>query len=531
MLNPVLLGSTRFEGAPVFSLKAEGAAADCFESISTWLQTCSNEHQRCGPCRMSDLPSRIIEVGENYNPNVKLRATDTEEKGLYACLSHRWGAQSASTLKLTTQSYDRLVNNYVPLETLPRTYADAVMVARELQIPYLWIDSMCITQDDNEDWVNESSMMAQIFQNCALTIAATTASSSFDGCFSDVLPSNQETHRLEISAHRPYLESIEIYVRQRTRHSKSGSGHRLSDLAGSTKLPLLERGWVYQERLLSPRVIHFIGKDVIWECNSSTKCLCEKDPLVEVFSGEGNPKIDHSASFLFRARELHSRWQSVVEEYSRLLLTIPTDRLPALSGLAKRFAEANGDTYLAGLWASTVITDLLWHVSSVPTARPDKFQAPTWSWASVAGVISYSLAPMEEMVLSSLATVEFQPGAHAFMGEYSSPNLILTGQMISIESSWGGRSLSSTNNNMSLNFYPDVRLTDITITGELGSKNTFCLRLCRNETKVPMEYFLVLKCIDTISQVYERIGLAEYSGTEMLASIAHMYDRSKVIIR
>jgi len=530
MLNHILLGSMRFENAPVFSLKANVAAADCFENIATWMQTCGNEHQRCGPYRMNYLPRRIIEVGENYNPNFKLRTSDTEEKGLYACLSHRWGAQSASTLKLTTQNYDRLVNNYVPLETLPKTYADAVMIARELQIPYLWIDSMCIMQDDNEDWVHESSMMAHIFQNCVLTIAATTASSSFDGCFLDA-PSNQETHRLEIPPNGPYVRSIEIFVSQRTRHLKSSRGHRLSATASNASLPLLERGWVYQERLLSPRVIHFIGKDVIWECNSSTKCLCESGPLTELFSDDGSPKIDHSTSFLFRAEELHLRWQSVVEEYSRLLLTFPTDRLPALSGLAKRFAEANGDTYLAGLWANTAITDLLWHVISTPTARPVKFQAPTWSWASVTGAVSYSLVPKEEAMFSSLATAQFQPEEHTFMGESSSPDLILTGHMISTESRWGGRSLSSMNDTMWFNFYPDVRLADMMMPEGLESKEIFCLRLGRIETKVPMEYFLVLRRIDTISQVYERIGLAEFSSREMLASVTHVYGQSKVIIR
>lgn len=64
---------------------------------------------------------------------------------------------------------------YIPWDKLPSTFQDAITVTRRLGIAYIWIDSLCIVQDDAQDWEREAAKMALIFESAYLTIAATAA--------------------------------------------------------------------------------------------------------------------------------------------------------------------------------------------------------------------------------------------------------------------------------------------------------------------------------------------------------------------
>jgi len=103
----------------------------------------------------------------------------------YTTLSHCWRVPSPSnTHKTIKQNEDSHLQGMVIAE-LPRTYRDAIAITQALGVRFLWIDSLCIIQDDELDWQVEASKMASVFHGSYLTIAATASNDTEGGCFFD----------------------------------------------------------------------------------------------------------------------------------------------------------------------------------------------------------------------------------------------------------------------------------------------------------------------------------------------------------
>lgn len=144
--------------------------------------------------------------------------------------------------------------------SLPKTFQDAIHFVRQINLRYLWIDSLCIVQDDQLDWELESHKMATIYRNAYLTIAATSSSGDSGGCYSSGSDLDKD-----------YEVGTDMYVREKPAHFDSMQHHSIS-----SPFPLLSRAWFYQERLLSPRVLHFGPKEILWECKESCSCQCQR---------------------------------------------------------------------------------------------------------------------------------------------------------------------------------------------------------------------------------------------------------------
>lgn len=188
---------------------------------------------------------------------------DGKISGRYATLSHCWG-ENPSFFVLTSDSLRDLCIN-VPYDRLPKTFQDAITVTRSLGISYLWIDSLCILQSgcgSNEDWQKHARLMSLIYANGAVNIAADNGASSHEGLFVSRIP--------ELIKH-PIFEWL------------SGTSYQLCDVknyAAIDESVLYTRGWVFQERLLSPRVIHFGKEQVYWECRETTIAFETLLPMV-----------------------------------------------------------------------------------------------------------------------------------------------------------------------------------------------------------------------------------------------------------
>ncbi|KAF2122226.1 heterokaryon incompatibility protein-domain-containing protein [Lophiotrema nucula] len=285
----------------------------------------------------------------------------------------------------------------IPWDSLPRTFQDALTLVHRLGIQYLWIDSLCILQNNEADWLHEGSKMAEIYKNSFLTIAATRATDSTAGLFA------MSPGHLSRSY---YYDSQEFRVRKLLPHDL-GNRDGLS--------PLLNRGWVLQERLLSPCIVHFSAHELWWECFEATDCEC-KGPGKSAFTNlkkadlsydewatssvhcnpHRNEHLDlpdnyslpvSSSSFAGSTLRAPKRWRQLVEEYSSKILSYDKDILPAIQGLAKEMHNIMRCEYLAGLWRDDIIVELLW----VKRGDPDRanLSVPSWSWASAGGPIRY----------------------------------------------------------------------------------------------------------------------------------------------
>ncbi|KAH7068668.1 heterokaryon incompatibility protein-domain-containing protein [Paraphoma chrysanthemicola] len=332
-----------------------------FQMVSNWLQECSHNHNRCYKDKISCLPKRVLKITKT---TVILREhVESSTPAKYACLSHCWGKQGPA-LQLKSETMDQLQSG-VARELLPRTFKDAVEICERLGIYFLWIDAMCIRQDSFEDWESEASVMADIYEGAYLTIAATGSGDSDGGCFSHIRDefSDVALGTTGLCARRglPQFPTISTSFDYDT-----------------TDWPLLERGWVFQERRLSTRIIHYAKDQIFWECTSALLSS----------SGDQNWTTDRPFDNKNNIRNAmkyesgggpKSSWRELIEMYSLLNFTKIRDRLPALGGVVKReMQRRQNDRYVAGMWEKTLLEDLGFSRFACYGNIPG---IPSWSWA------------------------------------------------------------------------------------------------------------------------------------------------------
>lgn len=352
-----------------------GSAQSISRAVS-WLRSCSSTHEMCS-FSVQSLPMRVLEIFGTSR--VRLHES-SGQVAPYLCLSHCWGKNEF--IKTTTLSIDRY-RSEIPWSELPQTFKDALTFVSALGYKYLWIDSLCIVQDDREDWQREGSKMSEIFSNAHLTIAATSSSHASSGCFRSSFE-HQVIRYIYPDANG--VES-EIYVRNKIDHARWADGY----------LPLHGRAWAFQERLLSQRVIHFAEHELIWECKTNVDCECAMvDSDARLLSSIDLRKFLLDSQDLAKChmvdRRDHDPWYDLVEQYTRQSLSIQSDIFPALQGISKRFQRHRNSIFLAGLWESSIINDLLWRSNCVDEqkrTRPEQWRAPSWSWASVLGPVDW----------------------------------------------------------------------------------------------------------------------------------------------
>jgi hypothetical protein len=284
------------------------------------------------------------------------------------------------------------------LDELPKSIRDAIFIARRIGITYIWVDSLCIIQDDVVDWQTEAGRQSDYLLNSMVTIAAASAPSLADGFLNPKADRPCFTFSVETPA---TLEGSQIHLRKVLPSAWEA-------LSGD---PLLRRLWAFQELTLSPRVLYFGSSRLVWSCRTTSESddsVTSRPPIwaerlgFESFWGPSS------------AEEIYSTWQRTVSYSSRLRLTYEGDRLPALSALASIAASNLGDdNYLAGLWSGNLARDLLWHRAK-DFLRKQSYSTPSWSWASYTGEIIFEFKEMDSLHkrLSSLsedATLEARP--------------------------------------------------------------------------------------------------------------------------
>jgi hypothetical protein len=217
-------------------------------------------------CQESEpyTPYRLIDTTCKDVSQVKIVEFDAQEHPTqYACVSHCWGqTRSKHTTKQSTIEANL---KGITVSELPKTFQDAIDIARKLEVRYIWIDSLCIVQDSASDWERHVSEVAHIYRNGVLTLAA-GASSNDDGGFFAEVPDNW---RSQYKAQLDDGESqYELHYRHMVDHPDA------IQEGGKEVLPLMRRGWCFQERLLSKRYLCFGSKEVLWECVEDVACSC-----------------------------------------------------------------------------------------------------------------------------------------------------------------------------------------------------------------------------------------------------------------
>ncbi|KAL5331246.1 hypothetical protein ACEPPN_000775 [Leptodophora sp. 'Broadleaf-Isolate-01'] len=237
--------------------------------------------------------------------------------------------------------------------------------------------------------------MADIYSYAHITIAASAAKDGRGGCFRQPRqPFEAPVARL-VSPADPSQNILHGYVYVTLpRHSFNTSVN---------KSPLGKRAWVTQERLLSTRTV-FYGKDQLhWECAEGAQFNEDgvpvnwiKDPPRAVFGLiKRNWSTMHREFYVLTEYEA---WYAMVEQYTKRKISRPEDKLPALSGLARRFAyriagNAAERHFAAGIWKGDMKSGLLWYRKTRKTPKGAgqtiPYRAPSWSWAAHDGPVFF----------------------------------------------------------------------------------------------------------------------------------------------
>ena len=344
----------------------------------SWMEQCRKRHQSCR--RTSDVyfPPRLLDLRGQHprliNPDLSLLEEDRDF--LYATLSHCWGVDKFLTL--TEENLDEF-HKSIPTGDLPQNFREAIEVCGRLGLEYLWIDSLCIIQSgegSNRDWLHHLQEMRHIYGNCYVNIGASRAAAAADGLYTQRAPSSI----------RP------IVVQNRSDAGILPPSSYMLVHAGMPKkycrdTPLSRRGWVFQERLLSPRVLYF-GKDqVYWECFES-RLQCETHPAgLPVTPSKADIPFKLSIQSVTRA-EMTDYYHSLVNQYSFCQLTYPdTDKFPAFVGVAEHFASQLEDDYVAGFYRHQLPECLMWRTKSLvlcpPVESTATYRCPSWTWAKM----------------------------------------------------------------------------------------------------------------------------------------------------
>ncbi|KAI1401569.1 HET-domain-containing protein [Hypoxylon fuscum] len=390
-----------------------------FNASSNWarcrVSDCLQSHELCRRSRRdtSFLPSRLINVNaEEFGEDVVLESSALVAQGSpYVALSYCWGNHKPECM--TTPDTVAKNTQRISWSTLPATFQDAVKFTRSLDINYLWIDSICIIQGDQNDWNKQSGKMFHIYRNAHVTLACLYGHTSTSGLRS----MSAENQSMKVAELRLGQDYCPIYTRRP--HYMGGHGNTDQDDIDLEEGTLLYRAWAYQERMISPRLLFFTESEIIFQCSSIPACECGEigDRLAQPFHHKSeffknvvttNVSTDHETPeptrhLLTSNREgqqdrIAELWRNaILGQFSQLDLSLSRDRLPALSAIAEQFQRVRRDeTYLAGLWSGSLVEDLLWYCKNSNTKEKQQKDAldrpyalPTWTWASLKSGIKY----------------------------------------------------------------------------------------------------------------------------------------------
>lgn len=488
------------------------------------LAHCHENHEDCKSSeREKSRPKRLLKIDDGGDP-VKvllLETVDTSYK--YVALSHCWGpnydaAGRPNMIPLTTKAnLDRHQSCGLSGPSLTRTFRDVLDVTKKLGIEYLWIDSLCIVQDDQEDKIQELPRMGSIYGGAYLVIAAALAENGDHGLY-------RERKQRLIKFRTSTNEMLKAAVCEKSHHDVWKMGEQFW---AAPELPLFGRAWPFQERLLAKRVVHFTPTELVWECYSSIECECGdlQNPQTSwpEFGIGKNLKTKYGEVVRWGSdTDRVEFWHDICAQYSARQITYVSDRLPALSSIARQIdmPESLGK-YLAGIWECTLPGGLLWwseytnpslHPAGTKThwrVRPSR--VPTWSWLSIEGRVSTWGRSWSSLVC--ILHIRYIRSGNDTYGPCVEGAISVLGQVVTVEVVNAKRGDGPSNKEIRLPGEEDsFDFTTDTSPFELSDEDlkTSTLLALRFAAGPPLYiHAIILKLVLGTGDKYERLGIAQ----------------------
>ena len=358
---------------PARDLDSHPGSLSCFNFISSHATTCLTTHPNCG-LRKAPLPDRVLHITPDNTGTIRL-VEPNELRAQYIALSYCWGPTTPTTFLTTAATLPAMKKGF-SVNELPRLFVGVVNVARMLGIAYVWIDRLCIIQGDEQDFATQAPKMGQYYGNATVSIAAASAESEHD----DILAARDArwlSNSIDVQ-----IEGLgDFELRFRERANTLGM-----EASGGSYGKMSSRAWIWQERLLAGRTVFFTPGGLKFECRQKA--------VWEGFSARTT-----APSWSARLDKItDAGWFGLVEEFTKRDITRASDRLPAISSVMTRIARMHTAWKpVWGMWRRTLHVGLTWSVDSGGRYSGrhacrvhDGFYAPSWSWASIEGPVTYS---------------------------------------------------------------------------------------------------------------------------------------------
>ena len=372
--------------------------------IREWLKTCEKKHTpKALPKGQKPLaPLQLLAIDTKSLCIVNMPAGPTK----YIALSYMWGKDQPVKLKKA---------NYKQLTTpgafdkrkglaLSRTIKDAIDIAQLLDCRYLWIDALCIIQDDKASIQANISAMDRVYTEAWLTVVAAAgkdADGGLPGLHRD-LPRHNRQLRVDVA-------------------EKGGPVITVANMLDSAQAALnfstwSTRGWTYQERVLSRRLLSFTHSQAYFHCDLGCECREDMHPLITGKTTSGDDGLANSFNIGyeldFRWDDLFTIYASGVARYTQRNLTMPGDAVNAFAGILGRLTGPFRGPFLFGLPVTLFDVGLLWEPVGASKRRGPEF--PSWSWGGWDGAARYGMKDgminLAECALS-LTSVETKGGS------------------------------------------------------------------------------------------------------------------------
>ncbi|KAJ0117896.1 hypothetical protein J7T55_014346 [Diaporthe amygdali] len=346
-----------------------------------WYQQCL-EHTTCRTWKLESraLPTRLVQINKSKNGKPGISANICETQDLpsstpYATLSHCWG--DGVMFRLLKDNIEELKQD-IPISQLPKVFQDALYAATEIGVCYIWIDSLCIIQDSEEDWTHEAKRMGDVYLYGEFNIAATGYENGSFGLFNE---------RKALShVHPPLRFECVLRSEYKSKRSFDGIYVRVSEIEFGQEILssfLMQRAWVAQERVLSAATLHYTPGKVWWECSHlvANEAFSPSIPIwddVQLSPAGGIRSLNTKSE----REDIYSFWNKFIGYYAGADMTYDQDRFPAAAGIARVLSELIDDNLIAGIWEGDLVRSLVMNRYCSRASIPSVQLAPSWSWAS-----------------------------------------------------------------------------------------------------------------------------------------------------
>lgn len=370
--------------------------------IQSWIQTCNSSHPYCHkPSTPTFVPTRLLDLQSFDSSSIRLVNTKYENiREPYCTLSHVWG--STKFITTTLWNIEQHLLSGILYADLSKNFKEAIEVVKTLGIRYIWIDSLCIIQDPPGDFKTQGALMHAVYRNSYCNVVAADSESGEGGLFRE-----RDPDEIVLAT---YTVPYSVNDTMRSVFGNPGQEWKIVsiDLWDGELLRrsiVYTRGWVFQERLLSPRILHFAHGQIFWDC--ATVSACEALPsglptaidamaatdrhwrgrLALALSSLPTSKtvsgaIDNESPYTF--------WDTAVTSYTSCELTSQSDKNVAIWSIAKILRDITGESYAVGMWSKRLVEQLAWQVEDTrKSERSPELQceSPSWTWTSMKGVM------------------------------------------------------------------------------------------------------------------------------------------------